>query len=91
LPPPSERRCTAKEDVRAADDLEPEAAAGAFARGVGAGGVVGEDERRQDLALLALAGGQLPAPQIESKKSKETKSYTRRLCVMSLWVRRASL
>jgi hypothetical protein len=51
----------AKEDVRAANDLEPEAAAGAFARGVGAGGVVGEDERRQDLALLTLAGGELLA------------------------------
>ena len=44
----------AKEDVRAANDFEPEAAAGAFTRGVGAGGVVGEDERRQDLALLTL-------------------------------------
>ena len=51
----------AKEDVRAADDLEPEATASAFARGVGAGGVVGEDEWRQDFALLALAGGELLA------------------------------
>ena len=51
----------AKEDVRAAEDLEPERTAGAFARGVVAGGVVGEEEGGEDLALLPLARGELLA------------------------------
>ena len=47
--------------MRAAEDFEPEGAAGTLARGVVAGGAVSEEEGGEDLALLPLARGELLA------------------------------